>query len=148
MYTQSTNKRGLRWAKLSLIIAVALCAVLYMLVAPVSAAEDPATPMNVNTNVSANFVTVAWTSTVDTNYTLYRSNTNKWEDATDTKAALLSSVNVDSPEISYSFEDSVSSSSTAYTYWIVNKDPSRGEVAYGPYQVQLGNKIFLPGLFN
>lgn len=147
MRTQSTNTRGLRWAKFSLIIAVALCAVFYILVAPVSAAEDPATPMNVTTNVSSNFVTIAWTSTVDTNYTLYRGSSSQWEDATVTTAALLSSVNADSPEVSYSFEDNVAPSSPAYTYWIVNKDSSRGEVVYGPYQIQRVNKIFLTVLF-
>jgi hypothetical protein len=141
MFTVTLNNTNKLLIKYSLMIAVALGIVFFALVTPVSAADDPATPMNVTTTVNAPYVTIAWTSTVESQYTLFRSATGAWSDAVATNAAMASSVSVDSPDISYSFVDTAPTSGITYTYWIVNND-SMKRSPYGPYSATISQKIF------
>lgn len=141
MNTVTLNPTNRLLIKYSLMIAVALCIVFFALVTPVSAADDPATPMNVTTTVNAPYVTIAWTSTVESQYTLFRSHTGEWGDAEATNAAMASSVSADSPDINYSFVDITSTSGITYTYWIVNNE-SMQRSPYGPYSVHIPQKIF------
>jgi hypothetical protein len=141
MYTQPLNSTNKLLIKYSLMITLALSVLFFALVTPVAAADDPATPFNVTTTVNAPFVTVAWTSTVESQYSLYRSATGQWSDAAVTNALMLSSVSVDSPDINYSFVDTAATSGITYTYWIVNKDATQ-RAPFGPYSAYIPQKLF------
>lgn len=141
MYMQTLNSTNKLLIKYSLMITLALSIIFFALVTPVAAADDPATPFNVTTTVNEPFVTVAWTTTVESQYSLYRSATDQWSDAVVTNARMLSSVSADSPDVSYSFIDTAPTSGVTYTYWLVSQNATQ-RAPFGPYSVYIPQKLF------
>lgn len=143
MCTQTNNLGYLKWFRAGFVLLLTISALLLAWATPVFAAEDPAAPLEVTTTLRASQVSLAWTSSEDVAYTLYRSTTGNWEDAVAIDTPLLALLGANSSEISYSFVDNIDASTPKVNYWIVKTTGDNQTVNYGPYAVQVGTKLFL-----